>query len=475
MTTRSRTLLPRLVVDGILPCTLAALTLIATFTVQQLRDLDRSTQLRFALQAEQLSNNLLQANSDQAQHLLDLALQHGSALQRIELREPDGSQLASGAPGAITHPHYQRELRSADGGIRQLSVQADPREYMGQRHTIWRRTAFHVLGVLLLAMLSTRATRHCILAPLQRLQQSLSRAGEESAPAPRMPEPHREFEQLQVATEKLAALLHEYRVERATIQRATAGDALDQLRRSQAAARSKSQFMALVGHHFRQPLQAMQLLTASLHPGIDAEQQALLLEMRGSISTMTRLLDALLEISRLDAGVVAVQSIRFSVNRLFRQDRNELLDEARRHRITLSWHGSHDQLFGDPGLTAALLRQLIRNAIAFTPPGGRVLVAARWQPHGVRIEVRDSGNGIAAIQQQRIFEEFVQLQGESDRSDGYGLGLSIASRLARALGTRIELRSEPGRGSTFRFDLKRLPSQRPSTGIGATNVASAAR
>jgi len=468
-----RTLLPGLVLDSILPCTLAALALAGALAVQQLRGADETARLNLSRQARQLAAKLQHAGGDEAQRLLDEARRQDRTLQRIELREADGSRLSSGAPSAAPHLSQDQALVGHDGAIRQLVVHADPREARRERLAIWWHAAINVLGVLLIALLSVRATRRRMLDPLRRLQQSLRRTRQDMPPVARMPEHHPEFEQLQADAEDLARMLDAHRVERATIQRASAGDVLDQWRRSQAAARSKSQFMALVGHHFRQPLQAMQLLTASLHPGIDAEQQALLHEMRGSISAMTRLLDALLEISRLDAGVVAVQSVRFSVDQLFRQDRIELLEEARRHRITLSWHGHHEQLLGDPALTAALLRQLVRNAIAFTPPQGRVLVATRWRRHGVRLEVRDSGNGIATIQQQRIFEEFVQLRGENERNDGYGLGLSIATRLARVLGTRIELRSEPGRGSTFHFDLERLPLQRPSADL--TRPASIAR
>jgi len=93
------------------------------------------------------------------------------------------------------------------------------------------------------------------------------------------------------------------------------------------------------------------------------------------------------------------------------------------------------------------------------------MVAARWSPHGVRIEVRDNGVGIAAIHQQRIFEEFVQLHGDGERREGYGLGLSIAMRVAQVLGTRIGLRSEPGRGSAFWFELPCLPANERQGGI----------
>jgi two-component system, sensor histidine kinase len=325
---------------------------------------------------------------------------------------------------------------------------------------VWLCGVLGASGVVLLILFATRALRYRVLWPLRQLQAGLDRllAGDEAvleqAPTP-AGEFHQEFAAAQSSIHALARLLAAHRRDWAAIQRDSASDALDRLRQSQAAIRGKSQFMAAVGHHFRQPLQALQLLAATLHPGIDTEQQALLAQMRDSIGTMTRLLDALLEISRLDAGVVTVTSGPFRVAELFLRERAWLDDEARQHDVELSWRGEKHRLEGDVELVAALLRQLAGNAIAFAPPGGRVLIAARRHGANVRIEVRDNGPGIAAIHQQRIFEEFVQLHDEGERREGYGLGLAIAARLARLLGTRVELRSEPGRGSVFWFDLPR--------------------
>jgi signal transduction histidine kinase len=140
------------------------------------------------------------------------------------------------------------------------------------------------------------------------------------------------------------------------------------------------------------------------------------------------------------------------------RDRTSLNHEAAQQHVALSWRGSQHRLHGDADVAASLLYQLASNAIA-NASGGRVLIAARRRGQAIRIEVRDNGPGIAVIHQQRIFEEFVQLQtAENERRNGYGLGLAIAERLARLLGTRIGLRSEPGQGSTFWFDLPRMPA-----------------
>ncbi len=318
-------------------------------------------------------------------------------------------------------------------------------------------------GVVLLALLSGWSLRHHVLLPLKQLRTALADVVEGREPAPLESHDSGEFNELAGLMQRLSALLAEHRLDRASIQRNSAIDALDQLRQSQAAVRGKSQFVAQVSHHFRQPLQALQLFTASMHPGI-GEQQAVLQQMRASIGTMTRLLDALLEISRLDAGVVATHTTCFTAGELFRRDQSWLCSEAARRGMTLRWHDGQHAVHGDLELASHLLLLLATNAVTHTQAQGRVLIAARRSGSSVRIEVRDNGPGIAAIHQQRIFEEFVQLHGgDGDRREGYGLGLAIAERLARLLGTRIGLRSEPGRGSLFWFE---LPNAAPTQHSG---------
>ncbi|MFC5743007.1 sensor histidine kinase [Dyella tabacisoli] len=331
-----------------------------------------------------------------------------------------------------------------------------------QEHSEWF-AAICGSSIVLLALLSRWSLQHRVLAPLKQLQTALTGLLEGREALPSKSHGSAEFDQLDALAQRLSARLTEHRRDWASIQRSSAIDALDQLRQSQAAMRGKAQFMAQVGHHFRQPLQALQLFAASMHPGID-EQQAVLKQMRASISTMTRLLDALLEISRLDAGIVATHPARFFAADLFLRDRSWLSREAARRGVTLVWRGGHHGLHGDLALTTHLLLLLATNAITYTQ--GRVMIAARRRASSVRIEVRDNGPGIAAIHQQRIFEEFVQLHGsDADRGEGYGLGLAIAERVARVLGTRIGLRSEPGRGSLFWFELPGVASTQ-RTGIG---------
>ncbi|WP_199100303.1 HAMP domain-containing sensor histidine kinase [Dyella sp. ASV21] len=452
-------LLPRLLIDVVLPGTIAALALILALCVQQTHNLGERTDAAVALRLERLAGQLGDDLSHSPQSVLDQALRDGQndQLVRIEFHRRDGSFWSSGPMPTGVGMTYRSEIKPRSDGASWLSVQIDTAALRRAQGMVWLLGGLCALGILVLAWLARMTLRHRVLAPLNYVGEALHELVNGRHPAIDLSPSSAEFSDIQQALGRLSDLHEEQRRDWSALQHDNAMEALDRLRQSQAATRSKSQFIALVSHHFRQPLQALELFAGSVDNGSDDERQALFRQMRTSIGSMTRLLDALLEISRLDAGVIAVKPAGFTAAELFMRDRTSLNHEAARNHVTLAWRGSHHQLHGDADVAASLLYQLASNAIS-NAPNGRVLIAARRQGQAVRIEVRDNGPGIAIIHQQRIFEEFVQLQAaESERRGGYGLGLAIAERLARLLGTRIGLRSEPGRGSTFWFDLPPMP------------------
>ncbi|QNK00191.1 sensor histidine kinase [Dyella telluris] len=456
----SRThLLPRLFIDVVLPSTIAALALILALCVQQTHSLAERVDAAANLRLARLAGELVVPGNTSPQAALDRSLQEGSSdkVLRVEWHGADGSFWSSGATSTIGSSTYRSEVRPQAGTSAWLSMQVDTKPLRQAQAMVWLLGALCATGILLLAWLARVSIRHRVLEPLSQVRYAVHELVNARHPQLDDTPASAEFVELRKSLQRLCEVQEEQRRDWSAMQRDNAVEALDRLRQSQAATRSKSQFIALVSHHFRQPLQALELFAAGLDQNASQEQQSLFLQMRHSIGSMTRLLDALLEISRLDAGVIAVKPIGFSAAELFMRDRTSLNHEAARHHVALTWHGSQHQLHGDADVAASLLYQLASNAIA-NAPEGRVLIAARRRGQAIRIEVRDNGPGIAVIHQQRIFEEFVQLQsGESDRRGGYGLGLAIAERLARLLGTRIGLRSEPGRGSTFWFDLPRMP------------------
>jgi signal transduction histidine kinase len=467
-------LLSRLFIDAIVPTTIAALALVLALCIQQVHNLSERAEAAVSLRMERLANQLGSEGVSSPQATLDQAMREGQVdqLRRVELHRPGGGFWSSGAAAAQAGVTYRSELADHGSASSWLSMQIDTGALHRAQGLVWLLGGLCAAGVLILAWLARITLAHRVVEPLAHIESSLHDLINARPPVSDGKPASAEFSRIDQALQHLFDLQEEQRRDWSAVQDDNATEALDRLRQSQAATRSKSQFIALVSHHFRQPLQALELFAGGLDTGFDNEQQSVLRQMRTSIGAMTRLLDGLLEISRLDAGVIAVKPVGFTAAELFMRDRTSLNHEAARQRVALAWRGSQHHLHGDADVAASLLYQLASNAIA-NASGGRVLIAARRRGQAIRIEVRDNGPGIAVIHQQRIFEEFVQLQTtENERRDGYGLGLAIAERLARLLGTRIGLRSEPGQGSTFWFDLPRMPAvERHSSSHGHSSAA----
>ena len=451
-------LLPRLLIDAILPCALAALVLTAALTVQRASLLAERQRGGISLQLERLSTAFAWESAP-PQHILEKGLRDGASesIRYIELRLADGRLYGAGESDDQALQIYARVLPAPpQQTVATITMQVDPWPLRRAQWLTFASGLLCAVGIAALAWLARWSLRRRIVDPLARLQHALDDLlprRDERAAAEQMS--GNELERLHASLTRIDSALTTQRRDLVAIRRSSALQSVRQQREAQGLARSKSHFVALVGHHFRQPLQALQLFAAFLHLGNDSEQQSVVAQMRNSIGSMTRLLDALLEISRLDAGVISSKATPFTASELFMHDRQSLSETAARQHVMLVWRGGHHRLNGDTDLCARLLRQLVDNALA-NAPNGRVLVAARRHGEHIRIEVRDNGPGIAAAEHQRIFEEFVRLDGdEGDAHQGYGLGLSIAERLARILQTHIGLSSEPGRGSTFWFDVPR--------------------
>lgn len=245
-------------------------------------------------------------------------------------------------------------------------------------------------------------------------------------------------------------------IDSTTQHRQMAADMVQLMNQSDGAMRAKDRFLAAANHDLRQPLQAMDLALDQLRRASLPAQGADIEQLASGMRTMTEALDGLLLLSQLDAGTLHAHAMACELQPLF----TELLDAqahaAREVGITLHGLASRHAVFTDPGMLGGLLGRLLDNAIKATPRGGRVLLAARIRGDCIRIETRDNGIGIAPVHQPRVFDEFFQVgNSERDHRKGFGLGLSIVSRLAALLGTRVELRSRLHAGSCFWLDLPR--------------------
>lgn len=217
---------------------------------------------------------------------------------------------------------------------------------------------------------------------------------------------------------------------------------------------AKSRFFAAASHDLRQPLHALSLFVATLKErNRQVETQPLIDNIEASTAAMALLFDALLDISRLDAGAIEAHPVHFSLQGMFDDLDKRFSGLASEKQLRLRFRPCECTLYSDPLLIERILVNLVANAIRYTDDGG-VLVACRRRGPMLRIGVYDTGRGIPEDQQESVFQEFVQLHNAArDRNKGLGLGLAIVSRLCRLLGHRVTLVSRPGHGSTFSIDV----------------------
>ena len=240
----------------------------------------------------------------------------------------------------------------------------------------------------------------------------------------------------------------EQRVRRAT------GELTAQKDAAEAAVLAKSRFLAAASHDLRQPLHALTLLIAALRERtLEGEARRLVEHIDDSASALEGLLNALLDLSKLDAGVVTAHTECFPAQRTLDNLSRQFAPQAWEKGLRLRIHDSAYYLRTDPVLLERILNNLVSNALRYTDRGG-VLVGLRRTSRGVRFEVWDSGRGIPVAFRERIFEEYFQLENpERHRDKGLGIGLAIVSRLAHLLGSGVEVKSTPGHGSCFRFQV----------------------
>jgi len=260
----------------------------------------------------------------------------------------------------------------------------------------------------------------------------------------------------------------------------------EQKDRAEAADRAKSLFLSAASHDLRQPIHALGLFLTSLEALTRAPAMPLATldelgrRMRASLDALSRLLNSLLDVSRLDANAVVVTPMPVSLDTMFSELDDDLADTAIEKGLRLDVMQSSAWVHTDPVVLRRILDNLVSNAIRYTRRG-RVLVGARPRGAFVEIQVWDSGIGIAADQLDAIFGEFYQVSPASPPAGGLrglGLGLSIVQRSARLLNARLQVRSTLGRGSMFSITVPRgepVPAAlAPAPSAPATGVARAA-
>lgn len=244
------------------------------------------------------------------------------------------------------------------------------------------------------------------------------------------------------------------------------GNLQEERDRAQAADRAKTRFLAAASHDLRQPIHALSLLVSTLailgQRGNVASGDArdLAARAKSAVGNLSGLLNALLDISRLDAGIVTIANETVALRDLFRDLRDEFTADPTDRGVQLRVVDSDLLVDSDPMMLRRILNNLLSNAFRYTKTGS-ILLGCRRRGNSVEIQVWDTGCGIPADQQAMVFEEFVQLQNPArDRTQGLGLGLAIVRRTAELLQHALRLVSVPGRGSMFSIT---VPKARPIT------------
>lgn len=248
--------------------------------------------------------------------------------------------------------------------------------------------------------------------------------------------------QIRLRTEELNTALT--KLEHANVALSAARDAAER------ANRFKTRFFTSVGHDLLQPLHAARLMLSELMDAqMGADNKQLALNISNALVTIEELLTSILDISKLEAGVFVPNIQTVALGGIFEQLASSLEPLSRRKRLDFRWRPTTLGVRSDPLMLRRIVQNLLANAVHYTERGG-VLLAARRRGEQVRIEVWDTGPGIAPQERERIFEEF-QRGSASERSGGagFGLGLAIVRRMSEALGHELILQSRIGRGSRF--------------------------
>ena len=222
--------------------------------------------------------------------------------------------------------------------------------------------------------------------------------------------------------------------------------------------RMKNAFVANVTHELRSPISAIEscarLVSDEVRAGDLADVTDQLAAVRNNAIRLGRFINNLLDLSRIDAGVAGLEPERLSAREAMEEIQSLFHAKAAEKKIILTVAPVAADLgvWADPDKLCQILTNFVGNALKFTPPGGRVILSAVGHAGGTFFSVEDTGPGIRAEDQARIFDRFEQVRESRDRVEGpkgTGLGLAIARGLTEAHGGRVTLRSSLGQGSTF--------------------------
>ncbi|MDM0013910.1 hybrid sensor histidine kinase/response regulator [Variovorax sp. J22P168] len=459
------TLAQQLVLLALLPATIATLGAIGVLTRQHLRNL---TELMRA-NAQTVALQVATVAQAQIQHMDRRALQRTAQsgsfqphVQQVQIWSEDGEIVAN----ADTVDRDRGEglqvvapIVGDDGKpIGKVMVEMSLASVERAKSAVW----LNVIGVLCASLAGVGlagwwAARR-ISRPIQALGDAVDRLGAGEEDVQVAAEGTAEVRRLQNGFNRAARALLESRNElESRIVHATA-ELASKNQQLEVASQAKTRLLAAASHDLRQPLHALTLFSDGLANGeTDPVRLQRIGHIRECVESLDRLFTELLNLSQLDAGVLQPQWTDFPLDTLFDEISRNFRAVAEQKNLRLVVRKTEVWVRCDYVMLSRILNNLVSNSLRHTSDGG-VLLGARRRGRAVRVEVWDTGIGIAAHHQPRVFEEFYQVEPQGRlagrESRGMGLGLATVQRLAALLNTRVELRSQPSKGTCMRVPVR---------------------
>lgn len=463
-------LLQRMAFVALVPTLITAGLLVTLLTQRQLgtlREMAQNSADAIATQTASVCVQPLQAM--RLRELLRIADSIGELphVTRVQIRTADGQILAD-------HRAADDNPRDVISVVRQIvDTQQGTPTVLGsvlvnvslhdalaaQRGSLRHALLALLLSLLVAGVIGWQAARW-ISAPLRRLAGAVQQLGRDDKPISVAITDRTEIGELQRGLNHAAAELFQHRrslqqrIEQATRELELKNAALE------AASESRSRFLAAASHDLRQPLYALTLFSAALAVDeLDPQRLDRIAHIQECVQSLDHLFSELLDLSRLEAGAVQVEISDFPLDRVFAEVSRTFSMVAEQRGLTLKTPSTRYWLRSDRVMLTRMLNNLVGNALRFTSQGGALVGARRSGPGRLRIEVWDTGSGIAPDHLPHVFDEFYRIddQGGAGLDDGsrsgLGLGLATVQRLARLLDTDVQVRSRVGHGSVFRFEL----------------------
>lgn len=488
---------------GLLPTMLVAMVLTAFHVYSRLSDLETTMSQQGMAMARHLASSaeygVLSGNTAVLEKLLEQAMTEPGVASAAVIW-PDQARLVRGEPlgrlpplgkpaqwGAgmrvwFAYPVILSSLEEYDPFIEADATPSPPLAWVAvgidlqQKQALAQKLLLASLGITLLGLLLSILLIHRLaltgVQPLLNIITTVKRIssggfGTHIDVTARSPE----LRELQAMVNQMSESLRSYQQDMEAKVGSVTAELQHKTKEAEQASLAKSRFLAAASHDLRQPMHAISLYVESLKTQMHGRAaQDVLNKIEHSILSTVELFNAILDVTKLDAGVVQPQLAPVRIRQLFLHLADEFAPEAERKRLSLRVRAPDVWIESDGILLERICRNLLSNAILHTTHGG-VLLSARPYGERLRLQIWDTGCGIAPEHQARVFEEFYQVGTKYEQTPhGLGLGLAIVRRLAGLLDHPMQMHSRPGQGTVFSLDVPRLTNEAPA---GEENGATA--